>query len=114
MSNEKYVSPLSDELGLNTETFGTNIIVSYNKKSKRLLVDIPIGKRLKISSSGKSMLLANGKYNLDNEKGNIQMNLNVWDNEFTKVELPKVKEFLEVKNQQAEYKKQLADLQSIS
>lgn len=98
---------------METETFGTNIIVSYNKKEKRILLDIPVGKRIKISSSGLSMLLANGKYNLAEEKGDIQMNINVWDKQFTKAELPKVKEFLAVKNQQAEYKKQLADLQNV-
>lgn len=112
MSNEEYTSPLSDELDHKTDTFGTNIIVAYDKKNKRLLLDVPMGERLKISSSGKSMLLANGKYDLDQEKGGIQMNINVWDNQFTKAELPKVKEFLEVKQQQANYKQQLADLQN--
>ena len=101
MSKETYQSPLSDELGLDTEIFGTNIVVSYDKKNKRLLLDVPVGRRIKISSSGLSMLLANGKYNLVEEKGDIQMNINVWDKQFTKVELPKVKEFLAVKNQQA-------------
>ena len=112
MSKEEYASPLTEDLDLKTDTFGTNIIVAYDKKNKRILLDIPVGKRIKISSSGNSMLLANGKYNFDSLKGNVQMNLNVWDSAFTKEELPKVKEFLEVKKQQTAYKQQLKDLQS--
>lgn len=112
MVNEEYISPLGEELNLDTDKFGTNIVVAYDKKNKRILMDIPIGDRMKISSSGKSMLLANGKYDLVQAKGGIQMNVNVWDDQFTKDELPKVKEFLEVKKQQADYKQQLKDLQS--
>lgn len=111
MVKEEYTSPLIDELGLDTEKFGTDIIVHYDKANKHILMDISIAERLKISSSGKSMLLANGKY-LVSDKGDIQLNINCWDNAFTKIEMPKVKEFLEVKKQQADYKQQLKDLQN--
>lgn len=111
MSTEEYVSPLDEELNLNTDRFGTDIIVSYDKKNKRVLLDVPIGERLKISSSGNSMLLANGKYNFDQIKGGVQMNLNVWDDQFTKEEMPKVKEHLAIKKQQADLKQQMKDLQ---
>ncbi len=110
--SEKYVSPLIEELNLDTDQFGTGIIVAHDKKNKRVLLDVDISERLKISTSGLSMLLANGKYNFDKIKGDVQMNVNVWDTAFTKEELPKVKEHLAIKKQQAELKAQLKELQS--
>lgn len=106
-----YSSPLDDELELETIKVGTDVIVHHDKKNKRLLVDIPIGERRKISQSGNSMLLANAKYEVPS-KGAIIMNLNVWDAQFTEEELPKLKDFLEVKKQQADLKQQLKDLQA--
>ena len=112
MTEDEYVSPLKEELNLTTDTFGTGIIIALNKKDKRVLLDVPIGERLKISSSGNSMLLANGKYNFDQLKGGVQMNLNVWDDQFTKEEMPKVKEHLSIKKEQAILKQQMKDLNS--
>lgn len=113
MSEEKYISPLKDELSMDTDTFGTGIIIAYNKKTKRVFLDIDISERLKISSSGNSILLANGKFNFDSLKGNKQMNVNVWDAQFTKEEMPKVKEFLELKKLQTDQKQALKDLQNV-
>ena len=112
MSKEKYVSPIEDELELEVKTFRTDIHYHLNKKTKRVLLDVPIGVRRKISQSGTSMLLANGRLDLDELKGTVQMNLNVWDKSFSDAELPKVKAHLEIKQKQADLKQQLADLKA--
>ncbi|KKN51919.1 hypothetical protein LCGC14_0617560 [marine sediment metagenome] len=110
MTEEIYSSPLKDELNLDTDTFGTGIIVAYDKRNKRALLDIPMGKRLKISQSGNSMLIANGRFDFNNLKGTVQMNINVWDKSFSKDEMPKLKEHMAIKKQQADLKQQMNDL----
>lgn len=110
MTEEDYVSPLKEELNMDTDKFGTGIIVAYDKKNKRALLDIPMDKRLKISQSGNSMLIANGRHDFDNLKGKIQMNINIWDKAFSKEEMPKLKEHMAIKKQQADLKQQMNDL----
>ena len=112
MTEDKYISPLKEELNMDTNKFGTGIIVAYDKKNKRALLDIPMGTRLKISQSGNSMLIANGRYDFDELQGTVQMNINVWDKSFSKEEMPKLKKHMAIKQQQAELKQSLEDLNS--
>ena len=44
------------------------------------------------------------------DKSGVQMNINVWDDQFTKEEMPKDKEHLSIKKEQAILKQQMKDL----
>ena len=110
MVKDEYKSPLVDELELDVERVGTDVLIHHDEKNERLLVDIPIGVRRKFSQSGTTMGIANAKYVVNNVKGDMTLNLNVWDKAFLKEEMPKLKDFMQLKKNKAEIQQQINDL----
>ena len=109
--NKKYVSPLEDELNLQTERTGTNVIVARDEKAGRLFLDINYKDRSRgISSSGKNALLATATYRFDNDK---KLSLNLTDPNLTDKEMDKVDDMIKDKARRKRQKEKLKKLEDV-
>ena len=81
--DEEYTSPLAEKFS-NVQEMGEGVLGVHDRANDRIYLDINYGKRRGISSTVKTVKIANATYKVDEQ---MKLSLNVYDKRFNDEEL---------------------------
>lgn len=91
-----YESPLHDTFD-NVQVINENVQLVHDRSNDRILLDIDYSNRQGISSTGKTIKIANASYQIEDK---MKMSLNIYDKNMTRSELKDLGKFVENKKEQ--------------